>query len=56
MVNVCRDEPGWNQGVAVWAGTTQTFDPTTVAKEMPGFAKLIIGQFAARGLIAAPKS
>jgi len=40
----------------VWAGTTQTFNPTTVAKETPGFAKLIIGQLAARGLIAAPKS
>jgi len=39
----------------VWAGTTQTFNPTTVAKEAPGFAKLIIGQLAARGLIAAPK-
>jgi hypothetical protein len=40
----------------VWAGTTQTFNPTTVATETPGFAKLIIGQLAARGLIAAPKS
>lgn len=40
----------------VWAGTTQTFNPTTVAKETPGFAKLIIGQLAARGLIAAPKA
>ena len=40
----------------VWAGTTQTFNPTTVAQETPGFAKLIIGQLAARGLIAAPKS
>ena len=39
----------------VWAGTTQTFNPTTVAKETPGFAKLIIGQLAARGLIAATK-
>ena len=40
----------------VWAGTTQTFNPTTVAKETPGFAKIIIGQLAARGLIAAPKA
>jgi hypothetical protein len=40
----------------VWAGTTQTFNPTTVAKETPGFAKLIIGQLAARGLIAPLKS
>ena len=38
----------------VWAGTTQTFNPTTVAKETPGFAALIIKQLAARGLIAAP--
>ena len=37
----------------VWAGTTQTYNPTTVAKETPGFADLIIGQLAARGLIAA---
>jgi hypothetical protein len=38
----------------IWAGTTQTFNPTTVAKETPGFAGLIIGQLAQRGLIAAP--
>ena len=37
----------------VWAGTTQTYNPTTVTKETPGFADLIIGQLAARGLIAA---
>ena len=40
----------------VWAGTTQTFNPSTVAKETPGFAKIIIGQLAARGLIAPVKS
>ena len=39
----------------VWAGTTQTFNPSTVAEETPGFADLIIGQLAARKLIAAPK-
>ena len=39
----------------VWAGTTQTFNPSTVAKETPGFAKLIIQQLAARGLIASPR-
>ena len=39
----------------VWAGTTQTFNPSTVSEETPGFADLIIGQLAARGLIAAPK-
>ena len=39
----------------VWAGTTQTFNPSTVAEETPGFADLIIGQLAARGLTASPK-
>jgi hypothetical protein len=39
----------------VWAGTTQTLNPTTVAKETPGFADLIIQQLAARGLIAPVK-
>ena len=38
----------------VWAGTTQTFNPQSVAQETPGFADLIIKQLAARGLIAAP--
>jgi hypothetical protein len=36
----------------VWAGTTQTFNPNSVAQETPGFADLIIGQLTARGLIA----
>ena len=40
----------------VWSGTTQTFNPSSVGQETPGFAKLIIGQLAARGLIAAPKA
>lgn len=35
----------------VWAGTTETLNPTTVANETPGFADIIIGQLAARGLI-----
>ena len=39
----------------VWAGTTQTYNPSTVANETPGFADLIIKQLAARGLIAPPK-
>lgn len=39
----------------VWAGTTQTFNPSTVANETPGFADLIITQLAARGLIAASR-
>jgi len=37
----------------VWAGTTETFNPSSVAKETPGFADVIIGQLKARGLIAA---
>ena len=40
----------------VWAGTTETFNPTTVRQETPGFADLIIGQLQARGLLVAPKS
>lgn len=39
----------------VWAATTQTFNPSTVGEETPGFAQLIIGQLAARGLIASAK-
>jgi len=39
----------------VWAGTTQTFNPSTVAEETPGFADLIIGQLASRGLVTAPQ-
>jgi hypothetical protein len=36
----------------VWAGTTTTFNPTTVARETPGFADVIIGQLAQRGIIS----
>jgi len=39
----------------VWAGTTETFNPTTVARETPGFADVIIGQLVARGLVAGKK-
>jgi hypothetical protein len=35
----------------VWAATTSTFNPTSVARETPGFADLIIGQLASRGII-----
>ena len=38
----------------VWAATTQTLNPTTAAKETPAFAEIVIGQLAARKLIAAP--
>ncbi len=36
----------------VWAATTSTFSPGTVARETPGFADLIIGQLSERGVIA----
>jgi hypothetical protein len=38
----------------VWAATTETLNPTSVAQEAPGYAELIIKQLAARGAIAAP--
>ncbi len=37
----------------VWAATTSTFNPTSVARETPGFATLIIGELASRGIIPA---
>ncbi|MEO8738846.1 MAG: hypothetical protein ABI537_03980 [Casimicrobiaceae bacterium] len=40
----------------VWSATTQTFSPTSVAQETSGFARLVIGQLQARGLLPpAPK-
>jgi hypothetical protein len=38
----------------VWAATTETLNPTSVERETPGYADLVIGQLAARGAIAAP--
>jgi hypothetical protein len=35
----------------VWAATTQTLNPTTVEKEAPGFANIVIAQLRARGLL-----
>lgn len=35
----------------VWAATTSTLNPTSVARETPGFAALIIGELASRGII-----
>jgi len=35
----------------VWAATTTTFNPTSVARETPGFAGVIIGELARRGII-----
>jgi hypothetical protein len=37
---------------AIWSATTQTMNPSSVAAETPGFAKLVIGQLSARGLLA----
>jgi hypothetical protein len=39
----------------IWSATTETLNPTSVAAETPGLAKLIIGQLSARGLIAPTK-
>ncbi len=35
----------------VWAATTSTLNPRSVARESPAFADLIIGQLASRGII-----
>lgn len=39
----------------VWAGVTDTMNPTTVARETPAFADIIIGQLAERSLLPAGK-
>jgi len=39
----------------VWSATTDTFNPASVAQETPGFASVIIGQLAARGLVPGAK-
>ena len=39
----------------IWAGTTETVNPSNVAKEAPGFADLLVTQFRARGLLPAAK-
>jgi hypothetical protein len=36
----------------VWAATTSTLNPRSVAREAPAFAELIIGQLASRNIIA----
>jgi len=36
----------------IWAASTDTFNPTSVARETPGFADLIIRELRTRGLIA----
>jgi len=39
----------------VWAATTQTMNPTTVAQEAPNYADIIITQLRARGLVPPAK-
>jgi hypothetical protein len=36
----------------IWSANTQTLNPSSVQKEAPGFADVIIGQLKARGIIA----
>lgn len=36
----------------VWAATTTTLNPVSVAREAPGFADLVVTQLASRGVIA----
>jgi hypothetical protein len=36
----------------VWAATTSTFNPRSVAAETPAFAELVIGELGTRGIIA----
>jgi len=35
----------------VWSGMTETFEPGSVAKETPGFARVILTELARRGLV-----
>jgi hypothetical protein len=44
-----------NTKTLVWAATTQTVNPTTVAQEAPNYADLIIAQLRARNLLPAGK-
>jgi hypothetical protein len=39
----------------VWAATTQTVNPTTVAQEAPNYADIIIAQLRSRNLLPATK-
>ena len=40
----------------VWSGITETFNPTSVTAETPGFADVIIGALSDRGLLPKPMS
>jgi hypothetical protein len=39
----------------VWSGTSETFNPTSVQKDAPGFAALIVGSLQTGGFLPAPK-
>jgi hypothetical protein len=39
----------------VWSGMTETYEPTSVAKDAPGFAAVIVKALQQRGLVPAPK-
>jgi hypothetical protein len=39
----------------VWSGVTETYEPTSVAKEAPGFADVIVKALQQRGLVPAGK-
>jgi len=39
----------------IWAASTSTFNPTSVARETPAFAELVIRELRARGLIDSAK-
>jgi hypothetical protein len=39
----------------VWTGITETFDPTSIAQEAPGFADVILGSLQQRGVVPPAK-
>jgi len=39
----------------VWSGMTETYEPTSVAKDAPGLAAVIVKALQQRGLVPAPK-
>jgi hypothetical protein len=39
----------------VWSGMTETYEPTSVAKDAPGFAAVIVKALQQRGLVPSPK-
>lgn len=39
----------------VWTGVTETFDPSSVAQEAPGFSDVILGSLQQRGLVPPAK-